>query len=232
MSPVRRLLLHRPLSGLAVPGRRPSAHIRHQSRPERAGEPAPRPEDPLMPPGEGCPRSRGNDPGPCPAFPASTLLALYPGVRRTGWAVFAGRRVKASGTADSGTRRQTPLAERISLQLETLSRVVANWRPERAVRSMPGGLGRQSPGAAELERALGLWADGLGLPLTTHPAPDVRSAIAGRPNSPRDALAHAVMLRLGLIGQSRSAAEWEAIAAGCYHLQLPADGQVRSGPLG
>ena len=184
-----------------------------------------------MLPGHGGRRNPGNDPARRPAFPAPALLALYPGVRQTGWAVFAGHRVAASGTVGPGTPRQAGRAERISLQLETLSGVVAKWRPERAVRSTPGGLGRHSPGSAQLERAIDLWAEGLGLPLTSHPAQAVRSSIAGRPNSPRDALAHAVMLRLGLIGQSRSAAEWEAIAAGCFHLESAATlGNCRPAP--
>lgn len=76
------------------------------------------------------------------------------------------------------------------------------------------------PGREQLEEALSGWAAGLGLPLTDYTAPEVRAAVAGQPNASKDALGYAVMLYLGLIGQSRATAEWEAIAVGCHHLQI------------
>ena len=79
------------------------------------------------------------------------------------------------------------------------------------------------PGRDQLEQALLGWTDSTGLPLIVYAAPEVRAAVAGQPNASKDALGYAVMLRLGLIGQSRATAEWEAIAVGYYHLQVSAE---------
>ena len=164
------------------------------------------------------------------------LLALYPGVRQTGWAIFrvgdgplpSGWAVAASGIVSLKTRQRVGPEERISHLLATLSEIALRWQPGCAVLSRPGGLTLGAPGREELDAALQAWADDMGLPLTGYSAPEVRSAIAGRPNASKDALAHAVMLHLELIGQNRAAAEWEAIAAGCHHLQWLAKGQVCS----
>ena len=58
------------------------------------------------------------------------------------------------------------------------------------------------------------------IPLLKYTIQEVRAAVAGQPNASRDALCYAVMRRMGLIGQSRATAEWEAIAVGYYHLAL------------
>ena len=155
------------------------------------------------------------------------LLALYPGIRQTGWAALAcgkrpsaGPEVAGSGTVALKVWSRVEPAERIAHLLEALSDIAARWRADCVVRSCPGGLASRAPGRGELDEALRGWADGLGLPLTGYAAPEVRAALAVRPNASKDALGHAVMLRLGLIGQSRAAAEWEAIAVGCHHLEI------------
>ena len=72
----------------------------------------------------------------------------------------------------------------------------------------------------QLEEHLRRWAESQGLPVADYPAPGVRAALAGKPNASKGALAYSVMERLNLVGESRSALEWEAIAAGYYHLAL------------
>ena len=170
-----------------------------------------------------------NSPANCACPPVPPLLALYPGVRQSGWAALtcsdlpsADLWVVGSGTVALKSRRRVEPAERVAHLLEVLSGIVARWGTDCVVRSSAGGLTLRAPGREELDGALKAWADDLGLPLTRYSATEVRAAIAGQPNASKDALAHAVMLRLGLIGQNRSPAEWEAIAAGCYHLALSA----------
>ena len=167
------------------------------------------------------------------------LLALYPGVRQTGWAVLGTCReqrparppVAASGVVSLKTRQKVDPAERISYQVEALTALAARWRPGRVVLSAAGGMNWRLPGREQLDQALRRWAAGLGLPLTGYSATEVRAAIAGQPNASKDALGYAAMLRLGLIGQSRAAAEWEAIAVGCYHLQVSAEQRARPGAV-
>ena len=113
--------------------------------------------------------------------------------------------------------------------MEALTAVAAQWRPPRVVRSKPSGIPWRVPGLEQLDLALHNWAAGLGLPMTGYTAQEVRAAVAGQPNASKDALGYAIMLRLGLIGQSRATAEWEAIAVGHYHLAVKTG--ERPGPL-
>jgi Holliday junction resolvasome RuvABC endonuclease subunit len=48
-------------------------------------------------------------------------------------------------------------------------------------------------------------------------AQEIRTAITGQPNAPKEQLAYDVMVGLGLIGQAKTAHEWEAMAVGHYH---------------
>ena len=73
-----------------------------------------------------------------------------------------------------------------------------------------------------LEAALADWSRRHRLCLYSYTAQEVRSAIAGHPNVSRDQLAYEVMVRLGLIGESKTTHEWEALAVGHYHLSRPA----------
>ena len=159
---------------------------------------------------------------------ATPLLALYPGLRQTGWAVLgrehaprnARNTVAASGTSGLGTRLKLDPQERIAAQLEILNGVADLQHPVRAILSRAGGMNREAHGVRLLGCALDEWAKSRGMPLTVCSAADVRAAVAGRSNASKDELAYAVMQHLGLIGQSRSSQEWEAIAAGYYHLVL------------
>ena len=148
------------------------------------------------------------------------LLALAPGLRETGWAVFRGSAVAASGIAGLKGRRKVEPSARIAHQLDALSAVAARWSAGCAVRSRADGINWRTPGLEQLDDGLQHWANGLGIPLLKYTIQEVRAAIAGQPNASRDALCYAVMRRMGLIGQSRATAEWEAIAVGYYHLAL------------
>ena len=155
------------------------------------------------------------------------LLALYPNLRQTGWALFDARPrattpfafLAASGTVGPGLRTRMEPHERIAHQLLGLASVVAQRSPRCVVGSWAGGMNWGAAWLCQLERDLHRWAEELGAEITRYQAPEVRASIAGKPNASKDALAYAVMSRLNLIGQYRSAAEWEAIAAGYHHLQ-------------
>ncbi len=162
---------------------------------------------------------------------ALPLLSLYPNLRQTGWAIIGahgesryqdGKAIPVlakSGMVGPSTRSKIDPEERISNQLHGLTSVTHRWRPGSVVCSWPGGMNWDGAGIHKLEGALHQWAGSLGLPVAGYSATEVRAAIAGKANASKDALAYAVMTRLNQIGERRSAAEWEAIAAGYHHLQ-------------
>ena len=156
------------------------------------------------------------------------LLALSTGLRETGWAVFQGSAVAATGVVGLKISRKVEAEVRISRQLEALTAVTSRWRANCVARSKPGGVNRGEAGLERLDASLRDWAGRLGLPLFDYASRDVRSGIAGRPNASRDAQCYAIMHKLGLIGQNRATAEWEAIAVGYYHRTLR---QGRPGPV-
>ena len=151
------------------------------------------------------------------------LLALSTGLRETGWAVFHGPSVAASGVAGLKTSSKVEPSVRICRQLEALTEVISRWQASCAARGKPGGVNLRAPGLDLLDVSLRHWADGLGLPLFDYTGQEVRSAVAGQSNASRDAQCYAIMRKLGLIGQSRATAEWEAIAVGYYHLMKVQD---------
>ena len=151
------------------------------------------------------------------------LLALAPGLRQTGWAVLDGPTVARSGVVGLNSSRKMDPGDRIAHQLDALSSVVVRWPAVCAVRSKAGGINWRVPGLEQLDDALRVWTDGLGIPLLDYTTQEVRAAVAGQPNASREALCYAIMRRLGLIGQSRATAEWEAIAVGYYHLTLKSE---------
>lgn len=156
------------------------------------------------------------------------LLALYPNLRQTGWAVFGVRSregtpapfLAASGTVGPGLRTKMEPRERIARQLQSLTAIAEQWRPRCAVCGWPGGMDWGAAGMLLFEEHLRQWAESRGLPLVDYPAPEVRAALAGKPNASKGALAYSVMERLNLVGENRSALEWEAIAAGYHHLRI------------
>ena len=165
---------------------------------------------------------------------------MYPGLRQTGWAVIrppedAGQvspSVAASGVADLRIARKLDPAERITGHLRELGAVYSRWRPAALVCSRSGGLGHRASGARLLVDALQRWADGHALSVIAYPVSEVRTAMAGKPNASKDALAYAVMQHCRLIGENLADSEWEAIAVGCHHLQRISKGDLHTGPAG
>lgn len=163
---------------------------------------------------------------------AGTLLALTPGLRETGWAVLAacgdterttgqcGVYIVVSGVVGLKGRRKAEPSARIAHQLDSLSAVAVRWGTVCAVRSRAGSINWRVPGLEQLDDDLRRWADGLGIPLFDYTTQEVRAAVAGQSNASKDSQCYAIMRRMGLIGQSRATAEWEAIAVGYYHLAL------------
>ena len=168
--------------------------------------------------------AKEQDPIPSASLP---LLSLYPNLRQTGWAVFVfpcregtmAPFLASSGIVGSSTRSKMHPRERISNQLQCLTSVAMQWRPRGVVCSWAGGMNWGVAGMHLFEEDLIRWAGNLALPVANYPAPRVRASLAGKPNASKDALAYSVMVRLNLIGEYRSAPEWEAIAAGYHHLQ-------------
>ena len=183
-------------------------------------------------------------PAPEPAA-AMTLLALDAGVRETGWAIFrthrpgaaplnhtggdAGDSARNAGT-DTGVirlprSRSLDAADRVAHLVKCLDGLVARWQPAAVAYGQPSGIRWPVPSLELLDTALVNWSAGHRLPLYTYSAQEVRAAIARHSHVPRDQLAYAVMSRLGLIGQSKTTHEWEALAIGYYHLcRWPAEG--------
>ncbi len=156
------------------------------------------------------------------------LLALDAGVRETGWAVFEGGEVAASGVTGLSTRRKLEPEVRVSHLIESLNELASQWKPQAIALCQPSGINWPMPALDLLLSSLTEWSSGLGLPQFSYTAQEVRTAIAGHPNASRDQLGYAIMLLLGLIGQGRSTHEWEAIAVGHYHLTLATKQQAAS----
>lgn len=166
--------------------------------------------------------------GDTPSHTAATLLALYPNLRQSGWAVFSARGCEsgtlrflaASGVVGPSPRTKMEPLERIAHQVQGLTAIAERWRPRCVVGSWPGGMDWGAPGIRLLEEHVRRWAGSQDLPVFDYPAPYVRAALAGKANTSKSVLAYSVMERLNLVGDNRSALEWEAIAAGYHHLAL------------
>ncbi|PKB83760.1 MAG: hypothetical protein BZY88_01600 [SAR202 cluster bacterium Io17-Chloro-G9] len=149
------------------------------------------------------------------------LLALDAGVRETGWAVFNAACVvtqNGTGVIKAPAPRRSVVSSRVNHLLIALDGLVEQWQPSSLAHSRPSGIHWPVPALELLEIELARWARGHRLPLHAYTAQEVRSAIAGQANASQDALAYATMEQLGLIGQSKTTHEWEALAVGYYHL--------------
>ena len=155
---------------------------------------------------------------------ARPLLAIDAGVRETGWAIFGSGRLDRTGVIAVAGRGRVDGAARVDHLMQSLDELVAQWQPGTMACCQPTGINWSIPSLELLDAALCRWADRHGLHLYTYSTQEVRSAIAGHPNASRDQLGYAIMVRLGLIGQSKTTHEWEAVAMGHYHLSRhPAD---------
>lgn len=149
-----------------------------------------------------------------------TILALDPGVRETGWAVFRNGAVADSGVFGLKTRQKLAPSLRIGHLLRSLEDLAGQWLPGIAVQCRVGGINWPVPALEQLEQGLSLWAEARGVSLVSYTTQEVRSAVTGRANASKDRLGYAIMLQLGLIGQSRTTREWAAIAVGYHHLRI------------
>ena len=148
---------------------------------------------------------------------ATTLLALDAGVRETGWAIFRPGGAVETGAIGTATRRRVDAESRVGQLVMSLDLLVVRWQPANVVHSLPSGIHWPVPALDLLQASLVQWSRNHGLALHAYTAQEVRVAMVGHPNASRQQLAYAVMVRLGLIGQSKTTHEWEALAVGCYH---------------
>ena len=151
--------------------------------------------------------------------PKGVLLALDAGVQETGWAVFSPEADLVSGVIGLPGRRWMKVQERLSHLIERLDVLAAQWSPQEMTQSRPSGIHWPAPALELLSTVLLEWAKRHGIPLYSYSAQEVRAAVTGHSNAPKDQLAYDVMAGLGLIGQAKTVHEWEAIAVGHYHLQ-------------
>ncbi len=159
-----------------------------------------------------------------PPVEDQTLLAIDAGVRETGWAIFQSERLDGTGVIAVVGRGRVKGAVRVAHLIQCLDELVAQWRPGAVACCRPSGINWSIPSLELLSCALRQWAHRHGLRLYNYSTQEVRSAIAGHPNASRDQLGYAIMVHLGMIGQGKTTHEWEAVAAGYYHLtQQPAE---------
>ena len=155
---------------------------------------------------------------------SGVLLALDASVGETGWAVVdsrSSRMVEATGVIKTPAPRKSALDSRVDVLLADLDALVQWWQPSALVQSRPSRIHWPVPALELLEARLCQWARHHLLPLHAYTAKEVRLSIVGKANASRDSLNYAVMEQLGLIGQSKTTHEWEALAAAYYHLHLP-----------
>ncbi len=145
------------------------------------------------------------------------LLALDADTRETGWAIFAGHTLSASGIIATAGRAESAKI-RIANLLRALDELVERFAPDEVAWCQPTGLRWDVPALALLETELARWARRAGRPLTPYPSATIRQGVAGHARASRQSLAFAAMTALGLVGVDKSTHEWEAVAAGAYHL--------------
>ena len=154
------------------------------------------------------------------------VVAIDTGMRGTGWAVFVDGRLVETGSIPCRRAQQTDVAERVGAILEAMDHLSAAWRPEEVAYTNPVRNQWPVPALDELHVALKTWAERQGLPLFQYTPREIRASIVGRANAPKEDLAYTVMSRWGLIGMSKTTMEWDAIAAGDYHLQCQGERMV------
>jgi Holliday junction resolvasome RuvABC endonuclease subunit len=163
---------------------------------------------------------RGDGQMVMPAAGDPVLLAVDAGVWQTGWALFLGEAVAATGLLEPASRGQgLCLEDRLARLQAGLDQLVDDWRPRAVVLTRPSGLHHwPAPAVDALLAALDGWRLRRGLPMHRYSDLEVRRAVVGSERASGSQLAFAIMALLGFVGQSRTTKEWEAVAAGYYHL--------------
>ena len=139
------------------------------------------------------------------------LIALVP--------VVAADEAKQARIIDRLAKKQADAAQRLENLLKTLDELAGEWRPQEVAYTNPVRNQWPVPALEALDQALKTWANRHGLSLFQYAPREIRASIVGRANAPKEDLAYTVMTRWGLIGMAKSTVEWDAIAAGDYHLQ-------------
>ena len=148
----------------------------------------------------------------------AVLLALDAATHETGWAVFSDWELLDTGTIISCREPGAPASARIRQLLTELGKLKTRYQPAGVALSRPSGISWDVPALELLEFELEQWAADVHLPMGAYSAAEVRHAATGHPRASQPDPAFAVMSALGLVGQQKSAHEWEAIAVGAYHL--------------
>lgn len=151
------------------------------------------------------------------------LLAINPGTRRTGWAVFVDGLLNSTGVFSVPAVLRARPDERAVLLVCSLDELAVRWDVRAVACRRGSSVGPPAPGTAPLEAALSRWREFRELAWYSCTTAEVRTALAGKPNASREALSYAVMEGLGLIGETRTMEEWEAAAIGVYHLRQTED---------
>lgn len=146
------------------------------------------------------------------------LLAISAGARRTGWAVFIDGQLKDTGIISIPAVLRARAEERAVLLVCSLDELVVQWDVEAVACRRRSSVGPPARGTAALEAELSRWRKFRGLAWYSCTTAEIRTALAGKPNASREALAYAVMAELGLIGETRTMEEWQAAGIGVYHL--------------
>ncbi len=147
------------------------------------------------------------------------LLAISVGTRRTGWAVFVDGLLKETGVISIPAVLRARPDERAVLLVCSLDELAVRWDVHEVASRGRSSVGLPQRGMAALEAALSRWREFRGVAWYSYTTAEVRTVLAGKPNASKEALSYAVMERLGLIGETRAAEEWEAAAIGVYHLR-------------
>lgn len=147
------------------------------------------------------------------------LLALDSGSWESGWAVFLGEEVTATGLIGLRRLKDGPSSQdRLAHLVEKLDELAARWRPQAVVVSRASGLPQSMPAVELVSQGLREWSLRRGLPLHSYTDQEVRRTVVGRDRVSASQLAYGIMAMLGVEGQGRTTREWEAVAAGYYHL--------------
>ena len=158
----------------------------------------------------------------------AVLMALEIGLKEMGWAVYQDGLLSDTGCLTCSKRNQTELDERVAVIFTKLDQLVDNWKPSEIVYKEPFRNQWPVPALDGLRSALEDWAEGHQMTVYLYTPREVRAGIVGKANAPKEDLAYAVMKRRGLVGVAKSTAEWEAVAAGDYHMMCRREGSLQT----
>ena len=147
------------------------------------------------------------------------LLVLDAGSWETGWAVFRGEEVADTGLIGVPHRGEGATSQvRLDHLLQEMEELAARWQPQAVVLSQPSGLRWRVPALEMVVAGVQDWSQRHRLTLHSYSDHEVRRAVVGRERASGSQLAYSIMALLGTVGQVRTTREWEAVAAGYYHL--------------